>query len=181
MDPMSDVARGTTTGSDRPGGPEPALPVGVPWYGAPLTTAVRRFWRGYVVFRGRASRSEFWWWMLVAGVVGAVFGIVASIIGGATIASLPSGTSTSDVPDGPVIAIVTVFASSGAWGLATLLPSIALGIRRLHDTGRSGWWLLLDLVPIANLVLIVLFALPTNPRGDRYDRSDREVGPRSAP
>ncbi|PZF62357.1 DUF805 domain-containing protein [Curtobacterium sp. MCBD17_034] len=174
---MSDGARPTTTRPDRTGGPAAALPIGVPWYGAPLPVAVRRFWRGYVVLRGRASRSECWWWLLVAALVGLVFGIVAGIVFGATVATLPSGTTTSGVPDGPVIAIVVVVAVSAVWGLATLLPTIALGVRRLHDTGRSGWWLLLDLVPVVNLVLLVLLALPTAPRGDRYDL---EAGPATA-
>ncbi len=51
---------------------------------------------------------------------------------------------------------------SGIFGLATLLPSLAAGARRLHDIGRSGWWLLLSFIPvIGTIVLIVFFVQPT--------------------
>lgn len=43
------------------------------------------------------------------------------------------------------------------WALVVFIPTIAVGVRRLHDTGRSGWWYLLCLIPIANLVLIYFF------------------------
>jgi hypothetical protein len=48
---------------------------------------------------------------------------------------------------------------SSLYSLAVLLPSIAVGVRRLHDTGRSGWWMLLAVIPIANIALLVFFIL----------------------
>jgi uncharacterized membrane protein YhaH (DUF805 family) len=53
-------------------------------------------------------------------------------------------------------------------GIATILPSIAVGVRRLHDTGRSGWWLLLCLVPIVSLVLIYFLAQDSQPGNNQY-------------
>jgi uncharacterized membrane protein YhaH (DUF805 family) len=58
---------------------------------------------------------------------------------------------------------------SGIYGLAVLIPGIAVGIRRLHDTNRSGWWLLISLVPvIGTIVLIVFMAQDGQPDTNRY-------------
>jgi uncharacterized membrane protein YhaH (DUF805 family) len=46
---------------------------------------------------------------------------------------------------------------SGLYTLAVLLPSIAVGIRRLHDTGRSGWWLLLSLIPLVGAIILIIY------------------------
>lgn len=59
------------------------------------------------------------------------------------------------------------------WGLGVLIPSIAVGVRRLHDTGRSGWWYLLCLVPIANLVLIYFFICDSQPGANQYGENPK--------
>ncbi len=59
------------------------------------------------------------------------------------------------------------------WALIVFLPTIAVGIRRLHDTGRSGWWLLLALVPIANIVLIVFFLCDSQPGANQYGENPK--------
>ena len=81
-------------------------------------------------------------------------------------AATTAGTTTSDpmAGFGPVYWVLAVF------GLATLIPSLALGARRLHDTNWSGWWQLLGLIPfIGSIVLIVFWATGPNPAGARYD------------
>lgn len=90
----------------------------------------------YAVFSGRASRAEFWWFVLFVTIVFAVlyFFILGSIV--------TAGAATGDTPATGLLAIVGV---SGIvllllW-LALLVPSIAVQARRLHDTNRSGWWL----------------------------------------
>ena len=61
--------------------------------------------------------------------------------------------------------------ASYVWGLVTLVPSLALSARRLHDSNRSGWWLLIVLVPVVGaIVLLVFYLAPPDPRGARYDR-----------
>lgn len=59
--------------------------------------------------------------------------------------------------------------------LGLLLPGLGVSVRRLHDIGKSGWWLLLGFVPIVGLVLIWFFAQPGNPAGDRFGQADGEA------
>lgn len=83
----------------------------------------------YADFTGRASRPEYWWFYLATIIVYVVLSIITSLLGGGTILRLVS------------LAI----------NLGLVVPVIAAGIRRLHDTDRSGWWLL---VPFANLYFL---------------------------
>jgi uncharacterized membrane protein YhaH (DUF805 family) len=57
------------------------------------------------------------------------------------------------------------------WGLITLIPTVALQTRRLHDTNRSGWWQLIVLIPVVGaIILIVMLASRSDPAGSKYDR-----------
>jgi uncharacterized membrane protein YhaH (DUF805 family) len=97
----------------------------------PVDWAKRPIVEKYIDFTGRAPRAELWWYMLALVVAFIVAMIIDSILGlNRTIAGIY----------GPVSLLL---------GLATFLPSIAVGVRRLHDTGRSGWWLLAFYVPWA--------------------------------
>ncbi|MDQ1057094.1 uncharacterized membrane protein YhaH (DUF805 family) [Arthrobacter globiformis] len=144
------------------GGGEP--PLWAPYYGAPFPVAVRRFFKKYATFSGRASRSEYWWWVLVAVVVGIIINIITAVGGsaGATVAA--NGTA---VPGpGAVVGYVLI----AIWGLATIVPSLALTARRLHDVNLSGWFVLLGLVPfLGGIALLVLTILPSKPEGQRFD------------
>lgn len=113
--------------------------------------AVRSVLTKYAVFSGRARRSEYWWFFLFNLVVSAVAaGIDAAI-----------GT--------PIIAIIV--------GLALLLPTLAVGARRLHDTGRTGWLLLLAIIPlIGAIVLIVFFCQDTQPGDNQYGAAPKQTG-----
>lgn len=148
----------------------PSTPLWAPYYAAPLIQSVRRFWRKYARFDGRASRSEYWWWALAnAVVVGAIY--LVMLLGGLA-------GSTTDAEGryraGPGLAVGVVLLV--LWGLATLVPSIALHARRLHDVDLSAWLLLLVLVPsLGALAIFVMTLLPPNPRGARFDRPDDEV------
>ena len=59
------------------------------------------------------------------------------------------------------------------YGLAALIPGIAVCVRRLHDTGRSGWWLLLALVPIVNLILIYFYICDSQPGANQYGENPK--------
>jgi uncharacterized membrane protein YhaH (DUF805 family) len=125
-----------------------------PFYGAPFTESVRRFWRKYTVFTGRASRSEFWWWWLTSFVVGLVLQLVPQVF--------TPGTPVLENPVGSYLFVL--------WGLVTLIGSLALGARRLHDANLSGFWQFLHVVfGIGSLVLLVMFLLPSSPKGARFD------------
>ncbi|HEV7205937.1 MAG TPA: DUF805 domain-containing protein [Jatrophihabitans sp.] len=93
--------------------------------------AIRSGFSQYATFSGRARRSEFWWFSLFLGVVG----VAASLIDVAAHGSI--GTI-----------VVT---------LATLLPSLAVSVRRLHDTGRSGGWLFIALIPLIGGIVLLVF------------------------
>lgn len=107
----------------------------------------------YADFRGRAQRSEFWWFFLFVVVVSWVAAVLDSV--------WMSGWSL-----GP-------FAVTGPFGATTnllvLLPSLAVGARRLHDTDRTGWWQLLLVIPCVGLVLLAVFwCLPGKKHANRY-------------
>lgn len=97
----------------------------------------------YARFSGRAIRSEYWWFVLFSIIVSIVLTIVDSVLG---------------------IQIL-----SPIWSLAVLIPSIAVGVRRLHDLDKSGWFLLLGLIPlIGAIILIYWFAQPGTPGDNQY-------------
>jgi uncharacterized membrane protein YhaH (DUF805 family) len=105
-------------------------PVATPSMGMP--DAVRSVLTQYATFSGRARRSEYWWFFLAYVVVS----IVASIIDG----------------------ILDIMILEWILGLALLIPSLAVGARRLHDIGKSGWWLLIGLIPLVGAIVLIVFA-----------------------
>ena len=100
----------------------------------------------YVEFSGRASRTEFWMFALINFVIGIVLGIIDGVIGTKTAYGLG--------------------ALGGLYNLAVLLPSLAVAARRLHDTGRSGWWLLLLFVPVIGWVILLVFYILESQAGE---------------
>lgn len=116
----------------------------------PIEKAVRRVLSNYATFQGRAPRAEFWWWALAMFILFAIL----SLIDGILIAPLLGFSAFSEDAGQPISTLVS---------LALLLPSLALAARRLHDIGRSGWWLLLALVPlIGSLVLLYFYVQPSD-------------------
>ena len=109
--------------------------------------AISAFYSGYVDFNSRTSRPGFWWTVLYLVAVYVVLGLLASV---------------STVFSGVLVTL---------WFLAHVLPSVALAVRRLHDIGRSGLWLLLGFVPFGGLVLLVFYILPS-------ERHANDWGPR---
>ncbi len=141
-------------------------PLWAPYYGAPIGAAVKRFFKKYTDFTGRASRSEYWWWTLVAAVVNFALQILTTVLGaaGATVSA-----DGSTVVPGPGMIIGAIL--WGIWGLATIIPSIALLVRRLHDGNFSGFLALLLVIPgLGALALFILALLPSNPAGQRFDQ-----------
>lgn len=106
----------------------------------------------YATFSGRARRSEFWWFFLFNIIVSAILNIIDRAIFGT---SMTTGVTNS------------VF--GGLYSLAVLLPFIAVGARRLHDTGRSAWWLLIAFIPlIGGLILIYWYIQPSQDGSNEY-------------
>lgn len=103
------------------------VPLDQPDYRCTFGNAVKRFFTKYAVFSGRASRREFWWVILffvlcsiALGIIGGMFAFISTAV--------------------PTILSVV-------WSLATIVPYVALAVRRVHDSNRSGWWVLLPGVP----------------------------------
>lgn len=97
-----------------------------------MGAAVSRAFSGYFDFSGRANRGEFWWFVLANILIGAVTGVADALV--------------NPMSDGPGVI-------NGIWSLIILIPSFALTARRLHDTGRSGWF---QLMPWAAFIPIIL-------------------------
>ena len=100
-----------------------------------LGAVMKDYFKKYVQFSGRASRSQHWWVCLGLALV-----VVMLFYG-----------------------LLLLF------GLATIVPSIAITVRRLHDTDRSGWWYFISCVPfVGGIILLVFTLMPSDPRGARF-------------
>ena len=96
-----------------------------------FTEAIQSGFRNYVNFNGRAARSEYWYWALFVFIVSIVARAIDAAVGGFIVHFLVT--------------------------LALVLPSIAVGVRRLHDRDKSGWWLLLAFVPIIGEIILIIW------------------------
>ncbi|MEP3561881.1 MAG: DUF805 domain-containing protein [Marinobacter sp.] len=111
----------------------------------------------YAVFSGRARRKEYWFFIL--------FNIIISLVLGAIDGVMGSYSETAGVG-----------LLGGIYSLAVLIPGIAVTVRRLHDTGRSGWWFLIVLVPVIGaLVLLVFMVLDSKPEQNQYGANPKQV------
>ncbi|WP_432540601.1 DUF805 domain-containing protein [Kineococcus sp. SYSU DK002] len=121
--------------------------------------AVTSVLRDYATFRGRARRAEYWWWTL-ARLVLTVLACVLVLLVDAT------GVDLLSTALGVTLVV-------GYLGL--LLPSLAVTVRRLHDTGRSGWWYLIAFVPLGGLVLLGFECTESTPGPNRFGPNPKGV------
>lgn len=142
-----------------------------PLYGAGWGQAIARFFRKYATFSGRASRSEYWWWVLTNVLVGVAFDVFGRSTGGdAGVAMWPLPYLTGTLPAAAVPATTAWAALAVAYSLVTLLPSLALVWRRLHDTDRSGGWFFIAFVPVVGPLILLVFTIGgPRPAGARFD------------
>jgi len=111
----------------------------------------------YAVFNGRSQRQEYWHFVL--------FNFIALFL--FVFIDIAIGTFNAETGTGIVSTI---------YMLAVILPYFGVGIRRLHDTNRSGWWLLLGIIPILGpIVLIVFFCLDSDPDENKYGINPKEI------
>ena len=123
-----------------------------------FSEAVKSGFDHYATFSGRASRPAYWWWVLFVIVVS----IVASMIDAA---------------------IGTWGVFTGLAGLALLLPNISVSIRRLHDTNRTGWWILIGLIPLIGFIVLLIFYLEQGDDGENQygpPPADKAIAPATA-
>lgn len=109
--------------------------------------------QNYAGFTGRARRTEYWMFFLVNLIIALVLDLIGLKF--------------------------QVFTFIGLiYGLAVLIPGLAVGVRRLHDTGRSGWWLLIGLIPfVGAIILIVLLAIEGQPGDNQYGPDPKLAAP----
>jgi len=119
--------------------------------------AISRGFRNYATFSGRATRAENWWWVLFAVLAGIMLAVVDTVTG-----------------------TMGMFGDSGLLGqlfeLAVLVPSLALGARRLHDINRTGWWLLLIFVVVIGWIVLIVWAIKRGDGGpNKYGPDPRQT------
>lgn len=114
--------------------------------------------RKYADFHGRARRSEYWFFFLFTAIIGIVGGILDAIFG--TRSGMYGGT-------GPI---------QGILQLALLIPGLAVGARRLHDTGRSGWWLLIGLIPLVGWIILLVFFVQDSQPSNQHGPNPKGIG-----
>ena len=111
----------------------------------------------YATFEGRARRKEYWYFVL----------FYCLLIIGLTIVDGFAGTLEEEAGIG-------LF--SGLFVLGTFLPTIAVLVRRLHDTNRSGWWVLINFVPVIGAIVLLVFTVQdSQPGGNRFGPNPKGV------
>ena len=113
--------------------------------------------RKYAVFEGRARRMEYWMFVLINCLIIVVLSVVDTVVG---LFSLGD----------------SVGALTGLYWLVVLVPSVAVTVRRLHDTDRSGWWALLALLPVLGTIVLFVFCVLDGTLGaNRFGENPKAV------
>ncbi len=113
--------------------------------------------RQYATFRGRSRRKEYWLWQLFLLLL---FGVLTAWLFGQA-GPIPEGATPEEMNallmEAPGTTLPVALIALASLGL--FLPSLAVSVRRLHDSDKSGWWLLLNLIPVGGLVLLIFYLL----------------------
>jgi uncharacterized membrane protein YhaH (DUF805 family) len=122
--------------------------------------ALKSFWANYTNFKSRARRSEYWFVQLFLVVVNVAAAVIdLALMDGDVDRFIANG-------GGGIVGLVLI--------LATIIPALAVLIRRLHDTGRSGWWALIGLIPIAGAIVLLVFTVEdSSPKANMYGPSPK--------
>jgi uncharacterized membrane protein YhaH (DUF805 family) len=107
-------------------------------------------------FQGRATRSEYWWFILISGIVSFLLGILDGFL----------GLYNADASLGLL---------SGVYSLIVIIPSIAVATRRLHDIGKSGWWQLLLFIPIIGFIILLIWFVTDSKEDNQYGPNPKAV------
>jgi uncharacterized membrane protein YhaH (DUF805 family) len=108
----------------------------------------------YAQFSGRARRKEYWYFVLINMLISIALSFIDSL----------TGNYNPETGMGLL---------SGIYALAVLIPSIAVGFRRLHDTGRSAWWFLIALIPLIGVIVLLVFLVQDSKEENEYGISPK--------
>lgn len=107
----------------------------------------------YAKFDGRATRSEYWYFILFNFIISFIAVLLDRVVINPMLGATPE-----QAQQGGFLQIIIA--------LALLIPSIALGVRRLHDIGKSGWWILVGLIPIIGFIVLIYFYVQDSQAGN---------------
>lgn len=111
----------------------------------------------YAVFTGRSQRAEYWYFALF------YFLIIVAL-------------SIVDTAAGTMNVTYEIGLFSSIFGLAMIIPSLAVGVRRLHDIGKSGWWILIGLIPLIGAIVLIVFAcMDSQPGANAYGPNPKDA------
>jgi len=129
-----------------------------------VVDAVKSFWTNYANFRGRARRSEYWYIQLFLVVTNLIVaGVDLALMGGDVDRFMANG-------GGGIVGLIWIF--------VTIVPALAVLVRRLHDTGRRGWWALIGLIPLIGFIVLLVFTVLDSDAGDNtFGPSPKAVKP----
>ena len=126
----------------------------------------------YANFTGRARRREYWMFTLINSVILILLQIPVQ---GAVIA-MAAQNEADTAPSAGLTGVTLIFVILlVVYSLAVMVPSIAVTVRRLHDTGKSGWWYLLNLIPLGSLVILVFMLLDSEPGSNKWGPNPKGV------
>ena len=117
----------------------------------------------YAVFEGRARRAEYWWFVLFNVIISVVLNTIFGARGG--------------VPEEPLAQATPLAIIPAIYALGILLPSLAVAVRRLHDTGRTGWWIFIGLIPLVGWIVLIVFYVQDSDVGDNAYGANPKAAP----
>jgi uncharacterized membrane protein YhaH (DUF805 family) len=124
--------------------------------------AVRSFWSNYVNFKGRARRSEYWFISLFLFLTNLAVAIIDFVLLGSDVDRFIANGG------GGIVGLIWIF--------ATIIPALSVLARRLHDTNRSGWWMLIGFVPLVGGIVLIVFTVTDASTGhNKYGPSPKVV------
>jgi len=114
--------------------------------------AIKSFWTKYATFKGRSRRSEYWWIQL--------FLVLSNLAVAAIDLALMNGDVERFIANGGggIVGLV--------WILVTIVPALAVLVRRLHDSGKSGWWVLIGFVPLVGAIVLLVYTVLDSDRAE---------------
>ncbi len=123
-----------------------------------FTDSIKTCFSKYATFSGRASRPEYWWFVVFFIVADLLLATLDSVLFGTVVTTSNSFEASTNTP-----------ILSGLFGLAMFLPTISVTVRRLHDGGRSGWWYWIALIPLVGFIVLIVWLASAGERvANRY-------------